>query len=165
MAYERKPSTILEFVENVPKTITLKTDPSKATSKQYTAKVSGKPYTKWTYFTTNGEVFWTFADLHKELQSFRAGDTVTITYTVPMGAKYGTYKVEGSGGTGMPVTTDLQMLAKENNNLIRMLIQRFDAFLNSQGLAGQIGVTPVSQPLNVPVQEAPREKSNTDLGF
>ena len=162
MTYTKKQSTIIEFAENVPKTITLKTEPSMAKPKEYVSK-AGKPYTKWTYFTTNGEVFWPLSYLHQELMKFRAGDTVTITNVVPVGSKYGTYKVEGADGTGIPATTDLQMLARENNNLIRALIQKLDSFMGvKEGAKPQ--ATPVGPGQNN-VEEPKREKSNTDLGF
>lgn len=150
----KKQSTIVEFPENTPKEITLKTDPSTAKSKEYTSQ-AGKTYTKWTYFTADGGVFWAFSDFHKELQKYRAGDTLTVTYIVPVGAKYGSYKVEGNAGMHVPTTNDMELLVKESNNLIRMLIQRFDAQFPTSG----------NQNVSSLPKEAPREKQDTDLGF
>lgn len=154
MAYGKK-STAIDFPANTPVTIVLKTNPSMAKPKEYTS-AAGKKYTKWTYFTADGGVFWAFGDLHKELQRFSSGDSVTLTNVVPMGAKYGTFKVEGQGSApaNTPVTSDATAELAKLSNLIRLLIQRFDAFM-SQG-----------QP--TPTNNAPketREKADTSLDF
>jgi hypothetical protein len=147
----RQDNKILEFTENVPKTITLKTDPAKAKAKEYTSK-AGKPYQKWTYITTDGEVFWVFRETHEELLKYRAGDQITITYIVPVGEKYGKYRIEGPDSIATRTTSGVEEMVAETNNLIRILIKRIDAFMS-----------PRNQ--NVITEETKEEKTDTSLDF
>jgi hypothetical protein len=159
MAY-KKESTIINFEEGVPTTITLKTNPETAKEVSRTSK-AGKPYTQYTYFTHNGEVFWAFKDLHEELKRFRANDTVTITKVTPIGAKFSVYKVEGDRAKAVPVTNGEIQLAQETNQLVKMLIQRFDTFLKSQGVTtSSAKVETQSEKTETPIRE-----TNPDLGF
>lgn len=120
----------VNFIANIPVTVVLETKPSEA--KRSDKVGNWGPYSFWTYFLEQGGILFAKEDLHNALQTYDAGETITITKVVMPGQKGGTWKID-KGGTPTPIATSqpggqsldavMQKLS-EIEGLIRQLLKQ-----------------------------------------